>query len=399
MVIGFYHERILTHHNENPVGMYNICMIDTAAIRAKAGNGGDGLVSFRREKYIPKGGPWGGDGGRGGNLIIEVDPNLNTLSPFRRQRVYNAQNGQNGQRNRMKGKDGEDLIIKVPLGTLIYNDNNELIHDITDPEQRITLSKGGLGGLGNWHFKSSVNRTPREATAGGQTEEIHLNLELKLIADVGIIGLPSSGKSTLLNALARTNVKTADYHFTTLEPNIGVLHTHKDIVIADIPGLIEGAAEGKGLGHDFLKHIERTKMLVHLLDGSSAIIESPEKLLENYEITQRELEKWDSDTSHTKITNLIEKHQIVAINKSDLFEHDDKVKTQISKSFKKKEIDITYISASTGQRLEELVQLIVDSLDKIKPITAEVADDGKSSKVIKMQDLPNKRIVFRKKVD
>ena len=259
-------------------------MIDSAVINIKAGNGGDGLASFRREKYIPKGGPWGGDGGKGGDVYIEVDPHTNTLSRLKYKKDFKAPNGMPGMKQLMAGPDGEDLTISVPKGTMVFNENNELVVDLSEEGQKFKLAEGGRGGLGNWHFKSSVNRTPLKSTAGIKTEMSKLRLELKILADVGIIGLPSAGKSTLLNALTNANAKTAEYHFTTLEPNLGILNTSNyvtdadDLVLADIPGLIEGASDGKGLGFDFLKHIERTSVLIHVLDG----YDTPENIISNY---------------------------------------------------------------------------------------------------------------------
>ena len=366
-------------------------MIDTAKITIKAGKGGDGLVSFRREKYIPKGGPWGGDGGRGGDIIFKVDPHLSSLTPFRRQRTYNAENGKDGMTNLKKGRDGENLIVHVPAGTLIKNEQGELMFDLIEIGEEKVISQGGKGGLGNWHFKSSVNQAPRIAIDGVKVEPIILKLELKLIADVGIIGLPSSGKSTLLNALTRANAKTAEYHFTTLEPNLGVLVTQnfisnstKDYILADIPGLIEGAADGKGLGHDFLKHVERTKILIHVIDGSE-IMQGENKLKENYEVIQNELALWSK--------TLLNKAQILVVNKIDITE----VKTaqaQIEKIFKPKKL--TFVSAATGENLKELVSSIIET-EKSNPHVEEEQIRAEISQKYSIDNLRNRRIIFREK--
>lgn len=350
-------------------------MIDTATIKAKAGNGGDGLVSFRHEKHLAKGGPWGGDGGNGGDLIIKVDIHQNTLTDFRRQKEYKAPNGMPGMKNLKKGKSGEDLTIYVPKGTLVYNQNGELIVDLIDEKQEFILQKGGRGGLGNYHFKSSTNQTPFQYTTGEKREMQLYNLELKLIADVGIIGLPSAGKSTLLNILTRANAKTGEYPFTTLEPNLGVLHVNnflpkikQDIVLADIPGLIEGASQGKGLGHDFLKHIERTKILVHVIDGFDATQKTnadksqtdkplqkidPEVLASNYKTIRNELSNWNKD--------LLNKEEIIVINKAELLQEVD-IMTKIQKALNNP--NILFISAYTGKNIPQLVELLLKIMQK-----------------------------------
>lgn len=384
-------------------------MIDTATITVKAGNGGDGLVSFRREKYIPKGGPWGGDGGTGGSIYFYVDPNINTLTQFRRQRKYEAGKGMPGMTNRKKGKDGDDLTIHVPAGTVVKNAEGKTLYDLTKPGETVLIQEGGQGGLGNWHFKSSVNRTPMQATDGKKTETLELNLELKLIADIGIIGLPSSGKSTLLNSLARTDVKTAEYHFTTLEPNIGVLKTsellgqgYEDLVIADIPGIIEGAAEGKGLGHDFLRHIQRTKVLVHLLDGSAATLISPEEITNHYTTIQNELKKWDEELENIEpgSPNLMDKPQIVAVNKIDITEVrdlTDEIKNKFEKEFN---ISPYFVSAATKEGIPELMKEVVETYNKHKEIEKKQIEKEAAAKTdeinkFDINNLPNKRIVFR----
>ena len=249
-------------------------MKDCVEITVSAGDGGDGLSSFFRGRNIPKGGPDGGDGGRGGNVIFLATNKLNTLRLFYRKKVFKAQHGELGKKRSKKGKDGNDLIIDVPLGTIVTVGDHQ--YDFTTLGQRIIVAKGGRGGVGNVHFKTSTNKAPTRFTNGTPGQSFLVTLELKLIADVGLIGLPSAGKSTLLNALTNANAKTADYHFTTLEPNLGVLRSNKngsDIVMADIPGLIQGASHGKGLGHKFLRHIERTKILIHVIDPTQEVLD------------------------------------------------------------------------------------------------------------------------------
>ena len=248
-------------------------LVDEAEIQVTAGNGGNGCVGFRREKFIPLGGPDGGDGGNGGSVYIRADENLNTLVDFRHERIFKAQRGENGMGRQAYGKGGEDLIITVPVGTVVMNvETDEVIGDLTRHGERLLVAKGGKGGLGNMHFKSSVNRSPRKALPGLPGEERMLKLELKLLADVGLLGFPNAGKSTLIRAVSAATPKVADYPFTTLYPNLGVVSVepHRSFVIADIPGLIEGAAEGAGLGTQFLKHLQRTRLLLHLVDIAPA---------------------------------------------------------------------------------------------------------------------------------
>ncbi|MEX0914636.1 MAG: GTPase ObgE [Wenzhouxiangellaceae bacterium] len=267
--------------------------VDEARIEVRAGRGGHGCVSFRREKYIPKGGPDGGDGGDGGNVWLEADAGLNTLVDFRHARLFQARNGQPGQGRQRTGKSAEDVVVRVPLGTMVRNvETDETIGDLTEPGQRLLVATGGTGGKGNIHFKSSVNRTPRQFTEGTSGEERELHLELKVLADVGLLGFPNAGKSTLISAVSKARPKVADYPFTTLHPNLGVvsLEPGRSFVIADIPGIIEGAAEGAGLGHQFLKHLQRTGLLLHLvevqpIDGSDPV--------EQVRTLERELEHFD----------------------------------------------------------------------------------------------------------
>ncbi|MDF1654923.1 MAG: Obg family GTPase CgtA [Coxiellaceae bacterium] len=253
--------------------------VDEATIRVEAGNGGNGCCSFRREKYIPKGGPDGGDGGDGGDVFLVADEGINTLIDFRFQRGYKAENGQGGMGRLRTGKSGEDLAIVVPVGTMVYDaDTEELIGDLVKPGSRLCVAKGGFHGIGNTRFKSSINRSPRQTTKGTLGEQRNLKLELKLLADVGLLGMPNAGKSTLISAVSNARPKIADYPFTTLYPNLGVVRVGegKSFVIADVPGLIEGAAEGAGLGIRFLKHLSRTRLLLHVIDLAPIDESSPE---------------------------------------------------------------------------------------------------------------------------
>jgi GTP-binding protein len=280
--------------------------IDEAEIFVRSGKGGDGVVHFRREKYVPYGGPDGGDGGKGGDVILEVVPTLNTLSPFRHQTRFLAEDGRNGAKQNMTGRSGQDLIIPVPPGTIVYAaDTGEVLGDLVAAGQRLTVAVGGRGGRGNTHFKNSRNQAPRIADRGEPAQERTLRLVLKLIADIGIVGVPNAGKSTLLSAVTRAKPKIAPYPFTTLEPNLGVAELDEEttLVLADIPGLIEGAHMGVGLGHDFLRHIQRTRVLIHLLDGLS---ENP--VLDLIQINS-ELALFDPE--------LGSKPQVVALNKID----------------------------------------------------------------------------------
>ena len=290
-------------------------LVDEVEISVFAGNGGNGCVAFRREKFIPLGGPNGGDGGDGGSVWLQADENLNTLVDFRHQKMFRAQRGENGMGSQMYGKAGEDLAITVPVGTVVSNiATDEVIGDLTRHGQRLLVAQGGKGGLGNMHFKSSTNRSPRQSTPGEQGDERELRLELKLLADVGLLGFPNAGKSTLIRAVSAATPKVADYPFTTLYPNLGVVSVepHKSFVIADIPGLIEGAADGAGLGALFLRHIQRTRVLLHLveiepLDGSDAA--------DLVRAIERELAKFDA--------GLMEKPRWLLFNKADLLTAED----------------------------------------------------------------------------
>ena len=320
--------------------------LDQAKIYIKAGNGGSGSASFRREKFIEFGGPDGGDGGDGGSVIIESDRNLNTLIDFRYAQHFKAQHGKNGSKRNRTGANGENLILKVPVGTQIYEeDNNTLIYDFTKNKERYLVASGGKGGLGNVRFKSSVNRAPKKKTNGKNGEEFWIWLQLKVIADIGIIGKPNAGKSSLLSALTRAKPKIANYPFTTLNPNLGVTYyDRKEVTLADIPGLVQGAHKGIGLGDKFLRHIERCKVLLHLIDLSENNLEKTYK-----EIT-KELSSYDKKLSKKK--------EIIFFNKSDLFDNDE-IKKKLE-NFKKK-INAKYeiISVFSSKDIQKTKKLLI----------------------------------------
>ncbi|MGN2250619.1 GTPase ObgE [Frateuria edaphi] len=290
--------------------------VDEAIIKVQAGDGGNGCVSFRREKFIPFGGPNGGDGGHGGSVWLVADEGLNTLIDFRHQRSFKAQRGENGMGSDMYGKGGDDTAIRVPVGTVVTNvDTDEVIGDLTQHGQRLLVAEGGKGGLGNIHFKSSVNRAPRKSTPGTPGEVRELKLELKLLADVGLLGFPNAGKSTFIRAVSAATPRVADYPFTTLHPNLGVvsLGTDQSFVIADIPGLIEGAAEGAGLGIQFLRHVSRTRLLLHLVDIAPIDGTDP---VEQVRAIEEELAKFDPE--------LLERPRWLVLNKADVLPEDER---------------------------------------------------------------------------
>ncbi len=318
--------------------------IDFAEIYVKAGDGGRGIVSFRREKFVPKGGPDGGDGGKGGDVIIEASKDENTLRPFRFKRHFRAENGQPGGSNNKTGKSGEDLIIKVPVGSIIKDENGNIIADLTEDGQRVVVAKGGKGGKGNAAFATPTNRAPRIAQPGRKGEEKKLIIELKLLADVGLVGFPNAGKSSLIRAVSDAKPEVANYPFTTLSPHLGYVEFNgKSFVIADIPGIIEGAHEGKGLGLRFLKHIERTKILVFVIDIADNPKEKFGKLL-------RELESFSSE--------LIKRKRAVALNKIDLLENLNK--EEYTKQFQGEKV--FFISALKKIGLKELLGWISENL-------------------------------------
>ena len=325
--------------------------LDQAKIYIKAGNGGSGSASFRREKFVEYGGPDGGDGGNGGSVIFEAERNLNTLIDFRYAQHFRAENGCIGTKRKRTGAGGKDLTIKIPVGTQIYEeDNNTLIYDFTKNKEKYLVATGGNHGLGNVRFKSSTNRAPTKKTNGKVGEEFWVWLQLKVIADVGIIGMPNAGKSSLLAAITRARPKIANYPFTTIDPNLGVsYYDDKEVTLADIPGLVEGAHEGTGLGDKFLRHIERCKMLLHLIDLSE------DKLAENYLKVRNELSKYD------KI--LAEKREIIVFNKSDLFEKKEiEKKLKIFKSKIKKKYEI--ISVIADKNLINLRKILLKNANR-----------------------------------
>ncbi len=343
-------------------------MIDEVTITVKAGNGGDGALSFRREKFIPKGGPDGGDGGSGGNIIIRASLDDNTLIKYRFKKNYEAENGVNGMGKKMSGKKGNDLILTVPVGTVVtIKDRQPQIFDLKDEGQIVLLAKGGKGGRGNTHFKSAINRTPQQFERGEQGENYEVLLELKLIADIGIIGLPNVGKSSLITKLTNARPKIADYEFTTLEPILGVMED--GTVLADIPGLIKDASKGKGLGLKFLQHIERTKGLIHVIAPERGELKNPLPYLESaYNIINTELTQYDKlnevqNSKHNqqvpegiKKVDIEIKKQVVVLNKSDLISQDQI--DEIIKAFKRKKINVIPVSCETGEGLEKLKKAI-----------------------------------------
>lgn len=333
--------------------------VDEAKIKVKAGDGGNGCLSFRREKFAPFGGPDGGDGGDGGSIFFITDQNLNTLVDFRFRKIFEASRGQDGMGTQCTGKNGDDLIIRVPIGTLIYdNDTDELIADLNKPEQKICLAKGGFRGFGNLYFKSSTNRAPRKTTKGKPGEERNLRLELKLLADVGLLGLPNAGKSTFIRAVSAARPKVADYPFTTLYPNLGVVRidTEQSFVVADIPGLIEGASEGAGLGIQFLKHLARTSILLHLIDIAPLDGSDP---VEATKAITKEIKKFSKE--------LAKKERWLVLNKIDLLSKTElQIKTKDILQRLKWRGKVFQISAIKKLGTKELCYKIMDYFDRQK---------------------------------
>ncbi len=320
--------------------------LDQAKIYIKAGNGGSGSASFRREKFVEYGGPDGGDGGDGGSIIIQSDRNLNTLIDFRYAQHFKAQHGRHGSKRNKTGANGEDLVLKVPLGTQVYEeDNNTLIYDFTKNKEKYLIASGGKGGLGNVRFKSSTNRAPRKKTNGKLGEEFWIWLQLKVIADIGIIGKPNAGKSSLLAALTRAKPKIANYPFTTINPNLGVsYYGGKEITLADIPGLVEGAHKGVGLGDKFLRHIERCKILLHLIDLSD------DNLLNSYKKIKLELSNYDK--------NLIKKKEIIFFNKSDLLEVNE-INKKLNDFKKKIKAKFEIVSVYSNEDIQKIKKILI----------------------------------------
>ncbi len=339
---------------------------DRAKIFIRSGKGGDGHVSFRRELYVPNGGPDGGDGGRGGDVIFEVDKGLNTLQDFRHKRKFAAKDGEPGGKRRCHGADADDIILKVPEGTVIKEaESDKVIADMSGENHRQVVLKGGKGGLGNQHFATATMQIPKYAQPGQPAQELWVKLELKVIADVGLIGFPNVGKSTFLSRVTNAQPKIANYHFTTLNPNLGVvdLGEAKGFVIADIPGLIEGASEGVGLGHEFLRHIERTKMMIHVVDIAGS--EGRDPVDDVYKINQ-ELEAYNPD--------IASRPQVIAANKTDLiFEGDENPVERLKNEFEPKGIKVFPISGVSGQGMKELLYYVSEQLSALdqEPVTFE----------------------------
>ena len=340
---------------------------DRARIFVKSGKGGDGHVSFRREKYVPNGGPDGGDGGDGGSVYFVVDEGLNTLTDFRNVRKYAAGNGENGNKRNCSGKKGEDIFIKVPEGTVVREfESGKVITDMSGDNRRFLLLSGGKGGNGNQHYATSTMQAPKYAQPGQPAQELELLLELKVIADVGLVGFPNVGKSTLLSKVTNARPKIANYHFTTLNPNLGVvdLEDAKGFVIADIPGLIEGASEGVGLGHEFLRHIERTKLILHIVDAASTEGRDP---VEDIYAINKELEAYN--------TEIAKRPQIIAANKIDMiYEKDDDPVEKLKAEFEPQGIPVYAISAVSGRGVRELLYAVNNRLGEMedsRPLTFE----------------------------
>ena len=362
---------------------------DRAKIIIKSGKGGDGHVSFRREKYVPNGGPDGGDGGKGGDIIFEIDLGLNTLTDYRHRRKFAAEPGQEGGKKNCHGKDGADLILKVPEGTIIKDaESGKVIADMSGENRRKVILKGGRGGLGNQHFATATMQAPKYAQPGKESIEIEVQLELKVIADVGLVGFPNVGKSTFLSRVTNAQPKIANYHFTTLQPNLGVVDMEEGFgfVIADIPGLIEGASEGIGLGHEFLRHIERTKVMIHIVDAAGTEGRDP---IADIKAINKELKAYNPE--------LLKKPQVIAANKIDaIYGDENETIAALKKEFESEGIKVFPISAVSGKGIKELLYEVKHLLSlcpkeaivyeqeydpalnffKEEPYTIEIADDG-----------------------
>ncbi len=353
--------------------------IDKAKIHLKAGKGGDGAVAFRREAHVPAGGPAGGDGGKGGDIIFKVDEGMRTLMDFRYKKHYSAADGEAGKGKNMYGKDGEDLLLKVPPGTIIREETTEhIIADLTDHDDAVVVVRGGKGGKGNTHFKTSTRQAPRFATPGESGQELTAILELKLIADVGLIGFPNVGKSTLLSVVTGAKPKIANYHFTTLTPNLGVVQTKygDSFVLADIPGLIEGAHEGTGLGHEFLRHVERTKLLIHVLDVAGLEGRDP---LEDFKKINEELYLYNEE--------LAKKPQVVAANKMDL--SSDAEFEKLKSALTAQHVEVFPISAVTNEGIDKLLGYVSEKLKELEEVHRETAIE-KSKKIYRYEEPEDK---------
>ena len=349
--------------------------VDEAKIFVKAGNGGNGCIAFRREKYVPRGGPSGGDGGNGGSVYLEANPNDNTLLRYRYNREFKAERGRHGEGSNCTGHSGEDMILQVPVGTLAFDEQTgETIADLATPGQRVLIAHGGRGGRGNQHFAKPWHQAPREHEDGFPGEERHLRLELKLLADVGLVGFPNAGKSTLISVISAARPKIANYPFTTLEPNLGVVNADggskeareigRTFVVADLPGLIEGAHLGAGLGVRFLRHVERTRLLVHLIDTSDSNADDP---VHSFEVINGELAAFSE--------SLTEKPMIVVATKLDATS--DRARLEALRGFcKQRRLEFHAISAVAGEGVKELVRSIADALDKIPRTIPEPQEDS-----------------------
>ena len=326
--------------------------VDYVKVHIASGNGGKGSTHLHREKYVAKGGPDGGDGGRGGHVIIRSNPNLWTLVGFKHKQHFKAGHGEHGSKNRSTGADGEDVYVDVPLGTVVKDaETDEVLAEITEESQEYMAAEGGMGGRGNWHFKSPTNQTPRYAQPGISGVELKLILELKVLADVGLVGFPNAGKSTLLSVITSAKPKIADYEFTTLKPNLGIVEYRdfRSFVMADIPGIIEGAAEGKGLGHYFLRHIERNSTLLFLISADS------DSVAEQYHILLSELERYNPE--------LLDKNRVIAVSKADLL--DQELRTELTQELNEtlpKEIPFILVSSVAQQGIQELKDLLWNQL-------------------------------------
>jgi len=359
--------------------------VDEAKISVKAGDGGNGCIAFRREKYVPRGGPSGGDGGHGGSVYLEANPNDNTLLRYRYNREFKADRGRHGEGSNCTGVSGDDMILKVPVGTLVFDsDNSELLADLKKPGQRLLVAHGGKGGRGNQHFAKPWHQAPREKEEGEPGEERHLRLELKLLADVGLVGFPNAGKSTLISVISAARPKIANYPFTTLEPNLGVVNADggtgghgtelgRTFVVADLPGLIEGASEGAGLGTRFLRHVERTRLLVHLIDTSDTAEMDPVKA---YEIIEGELSAFSN--------SLARKPRIVVATKLDATTDHSKL-DELRAFCHKRGLEFHSISAPTGEGVKELIRAMANALDKIPK--EELEEPGEHEQEIVEEEL------------
>jgi GTP-binding protein len=349
--------------------------VDEAKIFVKAGDGGNGCIAFRREKYVPRGGPSGGDGGHGGSIYLEANINDNTLLRYRYNREFKADRGRHGEGSNCTGHSGEDMILRVPVGTLVFDDQGATIADLATPGQRVLIAHGGRGGRGNQHFAKPWHQAPREHEDGFPGEERHLRLELKLLADVGLVGYPNAGKSTLISVISAARPKIANYPFTTLEPNLGVVNADgghgtelgRTYVVADLPGLIEGAHLGAGLGIRFLRHVERTRLIVHLIDTSDSNADDP---VHSYEVINGELEAFSA--------SLIEKPMIVVATKLDATTDTTRLEA-LREYCKQRKLEFHSISAVAGDGVKDLVRSIADALDKIPRASLDSSIDAEDA--------------------